>query len=235
MKAFLLTALVVATVFILATPAFSQDRVHPLFKGLSESQVRAEFADYEAKGKKCAQDRARSRTCSPVTFMVERPLNVPLQGTRGVELLTFRVGISSPRSLVRSLGYEFSTAAHQWSAADREDLLRRLVARFSGDPQEVLIALKLVSRSDWTTSLPDLDFELMNEAGAKVWSSDHPSFDCPERDIICQAGMAETVNSVSFPLFLSPGKLPFVTDRMSKLKLVVTIGGQKEQIEFDLG
>lgn len=234
MKLYFLAALMVAGLTFLATPVFSQDRVHPAFTGLSEQQVQKEFADYEAKGKKCAQEEARGRKCVPVSFSVEQPFNVPVQGTRGVELLTFRVGISVPRSQVRRLGYQFGILGRERTPADREDLLKRLITRMKDEPQEILVVVKLVSRSDWSTSLPNLSFALVNENTAKIWSPSQPNFDCPERDIICQVAMEESGTSVTFPLFLSPDKIPFVTDKMKTLKLVVTLDSQEEQMEFDL-
>jgi hypothetical protein len=230
-KFFLLIAPVIA---LLPISAFSQPKLHPFFNGLSEQQVRSEFADYEAQGKKCADDEAKGRKCTPVSFSTEQPLNIPLEGQRGVDVLTFRASILTPRSLVRSLGYKFGTVARQRTPADREDFLSRLVVRSKDAAKEIVIVIKLASRSDWSTSLPELSFALVNEAGAKIWSRSQPDFECSERDIICQVGLAESGNAVSFPLFLSPGNIPFMNDTMSKLGFFVTVGDREEHLEFDL-
>lgn len=226
--------LIVPVIMLLPVSTRSQPRVHPAFTGLSESEVRSEFGEYEAKGKKCAEDEAKGRKCEPVSFSAEQPLNIPLAGVRGVDVLTFRAVVLTPRSLVRSLGYKFGTVARQRTPADREDFLSRLVVRSKDAAKEIVIVVKLVSRSDWSTSLPALSFALVNEGGAKIWSRSQPDFECSERDIICQVGLAESGNSVTFPLFLSPNTIPFVNDTMSKLGFLVTVGDREEHLEFDL-
>lgn len=249
---YLCFATLVVTIAALAPSAFAEDRVHPLFRGFTEQQALSEFNDYEAKGKKCAQDRAQGRTCAPVRFSVEQPLNIPLQGTRGVEVLTFRVGLTTVRSLVRKAGYEFGLVARSRTPADRADFLRRLIARSPEEPRAIVIAVKLASRSDWSNPLPELGFALVNEANSKVWSSSRPDFECSARDIICQVGMAETGNTITFPLFLSrppvpvptpppvpaptppPTRVPFVNDTMRTLKLIFSLGDRDEEIQFDL-
>jgi hypothetical protein len=227
-------ATLVVIVAAVAPSAFAEDRVHPLFRGVTEQQALSEFNDYEAKGKKCAQDRARNRTCAPISFWVEQPFDVPLSGPRGVELVGFRVGITTARALVRSAAYQFGLVARSRTPADRAEFLRRVIARSQDEPQEIAIVVKLVSRGNWSDSLPTLGFMLVNQDNAKLWSSSRPDFECSSRDIICQVGMAETGNTIVFPLFLSPGKVPFVKDTMRTLRLVVSLGDRNEQIDFDL-
>ena len=230
----LLTLTLFSALTLVAGQVVTAQSVHPLFTSLSEADVRKEFGDYEEKGKRCAQEQTRGRRCAAVSFSAEQPLNLPVQTARGVDLLTWRVGLSAPRSVVRSFGYKFGLVARQRTPADREDFLKRLVTRFSGSPREILISVKLVARSDWGSELPELSFELINPNGAKVWSGAHPNFECSERDIICHVARGETGTSVGFPLFLSPGNVPFVTDTMNRLTLVFTLGSHNEQIEFNL-
>jgi hypothetical protein len=216
------------------SPVAAQPRVHPAFAALTEPQVTSEFADYEAKGKKCAEDRARNKACAAVKFSPEQPLNIPMQGSLGGELLTFSVSIAPPKSQVRKFGYEFGLVARQRTPADRADVLRRLVARMQGDPSGITFTFKLIARRDWSESLPPFTFAIVNESGSKVWSSSQPDFECGERDIICQVGLKESGVTIAFPFFLPPNRMPFITDAMRVLKLIVTLDGQDEPIDFDL-
>jgi hypothetical protein len=127
MKYFVLSLFIFSTCAFSAPPALSQSNVHPAFSSLTPEQVRAEFEGYEAKGAQCAKDRARGRRCTAIAFSPEQPLNITVQSVRGVELLTFRISISTPRAQIRLIGYQFGVLGTQRTPADREDSLRRLL------------------------------------------------------------------------------------------------------------
>jgi hypothetical protein len=224
----------VVTVLTVTSTGFSQTRVHPAFIALTASQVRSEFDSYEEKGKRCAQDQARGRRCAPVSFSPEQPFNIPVQTDRGQQFLTFRASIDTPRSEVRLLAYQFGKVWRSRTAADRNDVLNRLIARMQNSPQAVAVTLKLISRRDWSTPVPELSFALVNEAGGKLWSSSRPDFECGEVDLICQVALSQSGASVTFPLFTSPNNVPFVNETMSRLTLIVTVDGQDEPVVFDL-
>jgi hypothetical protein len=217
-----------------SSTVIAQVKTHPAFSALSANEVRSEFESYEEKGIKCAQDQAQGRKCAAVAFSPEQPLNIPLQTSRGVEFLTFRVSISTPRSEMRSQGYQFGKAARNHTPADRKDLLDRLILRMQNAPRTVVIVLKLVARRDWSTSLPELSFALVNEAQGKIWSSSRPSLECAELDLPCQVGLSETGESVVFPLFTQPNNTPFLDDTMKRVTMMVTVGAQEEPVVFDL-
>lgn len=231
--------LVIATILTLtgclsSVTVYSQARVHPSFGALTEAQVREEFEEYEEKGKRCAQNEARGRSCAPISFSQEQPLNIPVQGMRGVEWVTFRVSISAPRSRVRELGYEFGKVARQRTPADRQDVLRRLTTRMSQTPKTIDFVFKLISPPDAGASLPELGFALVNENRRKLWSASQPDFGCPDRDPICQVALQESGQTVSFPFFVPPDDLPFVDDLMRSLRLMVIVNDEEEPIDFEL-
>ncbi len=217
-----------------ASTVFAQATVHRAFRALSEKEVRSEFGKFEELGKKCAQVEAKGQKCAPVTFSPEQPLNIPLHTTRGDEFLTFRASILAPRSQVRSLGYGFGKVARSRTPADRKDILDRLISRMQDAPNTIAVVLKLVARSDWSTSLPPLSFGLLNENQGKVWSSSKPNLECAPMDLLCQAGLSDTGESVTFPLFTSPNNVPFLNDTMNRVTMIVTVDGKEEPIVFDL-
>lgn len=213
---------------------YSQVKVHRAFLGLSADKVRSEFADYEAKGKRCDQDERQGKKCAAISFSPEMPLNIPVQGIRGVELLTFRVSISTPRSQVREMGYQFGKVARQRTPADRADILDRLVVRMQENPTAIVLIFKLVAQPQSDTSLPSFGFAIENEKGGKLWSISQPDFGCSDKDLICQAALQESGQPVSFPLFTQPGSVPFLDDTMKTLTLVVNVGDDQERVQLDL-
>ena len=227
-------AIIVVAGCLPSASVFSQVAVHGAFTGLSPEQVRSEFEDYEKKGKKCDQDKRQGKKCAAISFSSEKPLNIPVQGIRGAELLTFRVSISTPRSQVREIGYEFGKVARQRTPRDRADILDRLAIRMQKQPTTIVFVFKLIARADWSTSLPGFSFAIVNEGTGKLWSTSQPDFGCPEKDLICQVALQETGQQAAFPLFTQPGSVPFVTDTMRTLTLVVVVGDIEERIDFDL-
>jgi len=138
---------------------------------------------------------------------------------------------------VRRLGYQFGLLGTQ--PTDREDSLRRLITRMQEAPKTIVFTVRLIARQDWSTSLPLFRFALVNSNQDKVWSSSQVDFECGEKDVNCQIGLKETGQPVAFPLFVpprtpSPPMLPFITDTMQTLKLLVRIGNHEEPVEFDL-
>jgi hypothetical protein len=107
-----------------------------------------------------------------------------------------------------------------------------------GAPKTIVFTIKLIARQDWKTSLPQLSFALVNSNQQNMWSPSQPDFECGERDLICQVRLKESGQPVAFPLFVPaptppPPVLPFITDAMQSLKLLVTIDDHEEPIEFD--
>jgi hypothetical protein len=234
MKYFSLAIAIFLACICCSSTVVAQATVHRAFRALSAADVRSEFEKYEELGKKCAQDEAKGKKCAPVTFSPEQPLNIPLQTTRGVEFLTFRASILVPRAEVRSLGYGFGKVARSRTPADRKDLLDRLILRMQNAPKTIVIGLKLVARRDWSTSLPELSFALMNESQDKIWSSSKPNLECDERDLICQVALSDTGETVVFPLFTAPNNVPFLNDTKNRVTMIVTVGGEEEPVVFDL-
>ncbi len=239
MKYFVLSLLISSTFPFYAPQAVSQPNVHPAFTAPTAQQTRAAFEDYETKGAQCAKDRVRGRRCPAVMFSPEQPLNIPVQTVRGVELLTFRVSISTPQAQIRWMGYRFGLLGTRRTPDDREDSLRRLITRMQEAPKTITFTVKLIARQAWETTLPTFSFALVNRNQQRLWSSSQPDFECSGQDLICQVGLKESGQPVSFPLFVQlpttpPSAVPFITDAMQTLKLLVTIDGHEEPIEFDL-
>ena len=213
---------------------FSQAPVHRAFRGLSAQQVRSEFANYETKGKQCAQDQRQGKKCAEISFSAEKPLNIPVQGRQGAEWVTFRVRISTPLSQVREMGYEFGMVARQRTPADRADILDRLAIRMQEKPTTIVFVFRLIRRPEWETQLPGFTFAIMNEGGGKLWSTSQPDFSCHEIDLTCRAVLQLSGQPVAFPLFTQPDSVPFVNDTMGTLTLVVSADDNEERIQFDL-
>lgn len=225
----ILIAVVVVTLFIyLPTASFAQANPHPIFLPLTENQVRITFAAYETKG----------RRGDAVQFGLEKPIEFPVQGVRGIEVLKLNVGVMPPISQVKKLGYEFGKLGRARTPEEKEAFLKRLVERLKNAPQVIPFYATVQSRSDWSTSL-DVTFQLVNEQAITILPHLQQGFDCPPRDIICQVAMAETGVPINFPLYIDsretpPRRVPFVTDQMKKLKLIVTMGDAKEELVFVL-
>lgn len=234
MNHLLLVTIIVVAGCLPSAAVFSQARVHRAFTGLSAEQVRSEFADYEARGRKCAQDERQGRKCAATGFPPEKPLNIPVQGMRGVEFLTFRVSISTPRSQVREMGYQFGKITRQPTPADRADILDRLVIRMQEQPTTIGFVFRLISQPDPDTPLPEFGFAIVNEGRGKLWSTSQPDFSCPETDLICRAVLQLSGRPVAFPLFTQPDSVPFVTDTMRTLTLVVIVDDDEQPVHFDL-
>lgn len=228
MKVFI--TVIVTLLIHLPTSCFAQESPHRLFQPLTENQVRTTFAAYEAKGKRGEK----------VRFGLETPVEFPVQNVRGVEVLRFNVGIMPPISQVQKWGYELGKLGRARTEADKEYFLKRLIERMRDVPQEIPFYATLESRSDWSTSV-DVTFTLVNEKGITILPRLQPNFDCPERDIICQVAMSENGAQITFPLSINIRDtdaalrtVPFVTDQMRLLRLVVKMGDAKQELVFDL-
>lgn len=228
MKVFI--TVIVALLIHLPTTCFAQESPHRLFRPLAENEVRTAFAAYEAKGK----------SGEKVRFGLEMPIEFPVQNVRGVEVLRFNVGIMPPISQVQKWGYEFGKLGRARTEADRESFLRRLIERMKDAPQVIPFYATIESRSDWSTSV-NVSFALVNENGITILPQLQPNFDCAEKDLICQVAMSEKGAQITFPLYINirdtKGALqtvPFVTDQMRLLRLIVTMGDAKQELLFDL-
>ena len=220
----LLIAGIVITLFIhLPTSGFAQEKPHPLFLPLTEERVRTTFAEYEAKGKRGEK----------VKFGLERPVEFPVEVARGVEVLKFKVAFMPLISQVRKSGYEFGKLGRSRTAADREAVLKRLIERMKNSSEVIPFNTTLESRSDWSTSVK-VTFALVNEKAITILPHQQPNFDCPERDILCHVAMAENGVPITFALFADTPGVPFVTDKMKLLKLIVEMGDRKVELVFEL-
>ena len=167
MNHFFVVAIIIVAGCVSSSAVFSQVPVHRAFTALSSEQVRSEFENYETKRKKCAPYERQGKKCAAISFSPEKPLNIPVQGIRGTELLTFRVSISTPRAQVREIGYEFGKVARQRTPADRADILDRLVTRMQEKPTAIVFVFKLIARPESSTSLPEFRFAIVNEEGGR--------------------------------------------------------------------
>jgi hypothetical protein len=230
MKVFI--TVIVTLLIHLPTSSYAHESPHRLFQPLTENDVRTAFATYEAKCKNGEK----------IKFGMESPIDFPVQKVRGVEALRFNVGIMPPISQVQKWGYEFGKLGRARTEADKESILKRLVERMKEAPRVIPFYATIESRSDWSTSV-NVSFALVNENGITILPQLQPNFDCAEKDLICQVAMSESGAEITFPLYIkirdntpaaTLNTVPFVTDQMRVLRLIVTMGDAKQELSFDL-
>jgi hypothetical protein len=203
------------------TPAASKGGVSPIFVA-SETQLRSAFDAYESRGEQQQK----------VGVGEEKSLDVTAQGSHGAETLKLRVLFLPPLEQAKAKGYSFGLVAKQRTPDDRKAFENVSVSNISKRKEQVDFRVFLEQPKDDSAALPSISFELLDKDGHEVKPTTQPTSFESGKDIITAVALAEEGQELVFPL-LNAGS-PYLTDGMDKLRLVVSIGGAEQTLEFRL-
>lgn len=196
--------------------------VNPMFS-VTESQLRAAFADYVSRGEKNQK----------VAVGEERSADVSLEGTHGSGSLKLRVLFLPPLEQAKARGYSFGRVAKQRTPEDRKAFEDVSIRRVLQTTQQVNFRVFLQQATDNNAEIPTITFKLVDNDGQRINPTTQPTSYTAGRDIITAVALAEEGQELSFPLF--NGTRPYLTGEMDKMSLVVVVGGAEQTFEYRLG
>jgi len=194
-----------------AAPA-ATGAVNPTFS-VTEDQLRAAFNDYVSRGEKKQN----------VSVGEEQSASVNAQGAK------LRVLFLPPLEQAKAKGYTFGLVAKQRTPDDRKAFENVSVSRILQRTQQVDFRVFL---EDDGGADPVVSFELLDKDGQRIKPTTKPGSFSAGADIITAVALAEQGQELSFPLF--NGTRPYLTDEADKMRLVVSVDGTQQTLEFRL-
>ena len=195
--------------------------VNPIFV-TTPDQLRAAFDEYELKGE----------NKQTVGIGEEKSLTVTAQGAHGPESLKLRVLFLPPLEQAKAKGYSFGMVARQRTPDDRKDFENVSVSTISQRSDRVDFRVFLEQPKDDTATIPTISFELLDKDGQRVKPTTQPTSYTAGIDIITAVALAEEGQELIFPL--SNATSPYLTDKMDKMRLVVSIDAVEQTLEYRL-
>ena len=114
-----------------------------------------------------------------------------------------------------------------------ERLLRAVVAAHPGDAPAAVDGTGFLEQpKDDTATIPTISFELLDKDGQRVKPTTQPTSYMAGNDIITAVALAEEGQELIFPL--SNSTATYLTDKMDKMRLVVSIDGVEQTLEYRL-
>jgi len=214
----------VANVYPAVTkPATLQETLNTTFI-VTPEQARTAFDEAEIKGEQHKD----------ISLGEKRSIKVSAQTPSGAsETLELSILFLSPLERARTSGYSFGLVAKGKSPPDRKGIEDGAVAKATNSATQVNFRVFLQQPSNEETSIPSIRFTLVDKDGKPLQPTTQPrSFIEPGKDIQTQLGLAQAGQELIFPLF--NGATPNITQTMDRIRLLVTVSGTEQQLEYRL-
>jgi len=205
-----------------STPTPAQASVNKTF-AVTEKDLRQAYDDYEAKGEK---QQTVSLGQKQSLFVTAKPI------MGGTETLKLTVMFLSPLDQARGRGYQFGLVAKTRTPEDRKDSEKASISLILAAMNQVAFRVWLDQPKDPNASLPSVSYELIDKDGNRIKATTDPGAPVFTGDLFGDVALAEEGAPLTFPLL--NGTVPNLTDKMTKMVVVVKINDAEANLEFKL-